>query len=105
MAKIREIEISYTRVIQLAPFHDVRPGVRIVVEIEEGEDIDKVMREHWAMARNNVAHAAAPALKAYKLINAKVAKERHENLYLGLSETAKKIADNLDAHLKPEPKL
>lgn len=75
--RVEKITVKYERKINLGDFNSICLDVMPTVLIEEGDDLNEVMREVWEWCRINVKHAAAPIVKGGNGVTEK-------KLFLGL---------------------
>ena len=90
---IQKMTLGYTRTVNLGDYNSIKLSMMPTVTIEDGDDIDKVLRDVWAMCRANVEHAAGPIVTGYHV------GELHgltvEELFLGIPVDTK--GENTDA--------
>jgi len=65
--KVEKVTFKYDRKINLGNYSSIDLSLMPTVIIEEGDDLDAVCRDVWAMCRANVEHAAQPIVTGYKV--------------------------------------
>jgi len=78
MAIIEKATFKYERKFNLGDFNSLALSVMPTVVIEDGDDINEVMKGVWEMCRKNIQHAAEPIVRSG---NGGVTKQE---LFLGL---------------------
>ena len=64
---IQKMTLGYTRTVNLGDYNSIKLSMMPTVTIEDGDDIDQVLRDVWAMCRANVEHAAGPIVTGYNV--------------------------------------
>ena len=91
---IQKITVQYNRQINLGDYNSIKLSMMPTITVEDGDDIDAVLRDVWAMCRANVEHAAGPIVTGYNV------GELHglttEELFLGIPIDTKESTDDAD---------
>lgn len=61
---VAKVTLKYSRKFNLGDYQSLDLSLMPTVNIEEHDDLDKVLREVWEMCRKNVEHAARPIVAA-----------------------------------------
>lgn len=76
MPVVKTVSVTYGRKFNLGDFNSATIDCTIWADIEEGEDLNQVMKDLWEMAKNNVKAQSLPLVQK---ANMKV-----EEIFLGL---------------------
>ena len=84
MPTISKVSVTYGRKFNLGDYNSSNLEMSVSAELEEGEDLDAVMKGLWGMVRTNVKAQAMPLVAKHKV--------DIEEVYMGLTvETRKAI--------------
>lgn len=92
--RLKEVNVSYARTINLGDFNSAKIECSMSAEIDEGDDLDACMKACWEMAKSNVKAQALP-LKGKQQLAVK-------EIFLGLPmEVQSQLNHEADAEFKP----
>jgi hypothetical protein len=78
MPKIKTVSVTYGRKFNLGDYNSATIDVTIWADVEEGEHLDPLMHDLWAMAKENVRAQSLP------LLNKNGANANLKEAFLGL---------------------
>jgi hypothetical protein len=63
MPIVKTVSVTFERKFNLGDYNSANVGCTLWADVEEDENLDLVMYDLWAMAKDNVKAAAAPYIK------------------------------------------